>query len=569
MICVNVQFVLMYPAWILSLIPAVFIISLHYTYRNARPEPAIMQQPEPLTLMRALVIGKPDPPPITVKPDKSLLVEEKTMLGTAMKKVDSWGDKMANAFNIDFDKMGDKAYHAVENFSVTKTLVKATNTVVDATGAVVGGVAGAAKVAGGTVVKAAKKTGGAVVDVAHVVGDIYEDATDDDGIDAFSVAMHMGLVAEEAEAKKEKQVKALREAFAQVQQEVDDAIEDAVDNDHDDDSTLTQRLLIKAGHATEEEIEAMNKKKEDEKAEKEKHKLRLPGTTLVKNQVAKAGDFLGITHNDDDESPQAKGIGANMKKTLNVINPLVSYLHPVQQKMGTYLKITRFARRLFTWRDKRLTLVLYIGLWLLAFALFLIMRFLPWHIIGPWLVALLAFAGTGPHMYFLGVYWRRKTQKEIDLAVRFDEADATGKSEILEEKRDELMKKAIAKIKKTLDKQAKKSVLDRQKAEYYGHNKVKFIVRSGLVSTEKQIMEPDPGRSRAMPMERFMKVVKHPNLKDPHHGDENGSEPHKVSEDAKTAAPDSKTSSTDTKKAAVPPAAAAVQHSAQQAKELV
>lgn len=367
LICIGVQLLISEPSWTLSILPFVGIITLHYTYAAAPPQPKIVQQPKPWMVLKD-VFTNSAPTPLTVRPDPKAARE-----AIIASHGCSFFDEAFNAF----DRLADSTIDSL-NDGVGETLYN---------------------VAAGSI-SVVTDTASAAVDLAEDAAEAVADTVTDTASSAFTL-----FISEEAAAqKKARQIAQLRAAYARVQQRVDDAVDDALDDDRGDDDELTLRLLSRAG------ADLPDDDDHDEAAADGQGGAEAPQKSSLAQGYDKVSErakgVLGLGVGDGENTPTRRGLSANAARVLNAANPLVPFLQPLQQQIGHSLRLVRMVRRIINWRDRRLTLWLYLSLWALAVLLFALIEFMPWGLFGPWILRLAGFSVTGPHMFFVGRYFQ-------------------------------------------------------------------------------------------------------------------------------------------------------------------
>ena len=131
-------------------------------------------------------------------------------------------------------------------------------------------------------------------------------------------------------------------------------------------------------------------------------------------------------------SSKSGNLGSGHGKSI--FNPLASLLGPVQLFLGRLLVRVRTLKRLLTWQDRFLTLVVCFVLLTASAALALIGRLLsllPWGLIVEWSIRLLGLALLGPHMYWVGKHYEGRQAEANAREAEFRAASAEQRAAIL------------------------------------------------------------------------------------------------------------------------------------------
>jgi len=151
---------------------------------------------------------------------------------------------------------------------------------------------------------------------------------------------------------------------------------------------------------------------------------------------------------------------------------------------------------------------LYVGLALLAVVLEVVDHLMPWPTILYWLTRLVAFALTGPHMYYVGQHLTSRASAHADEEAAFMAAYSRPRAErdaiqeaIVDGHRQAMNDAALKRITKELSsRESPFNAREAARAKYYRSAKVKFVFPVPLLEADKDLLLPDPAKSRAYPL---------------------------------------------------------------------
>lgn len=289
---------------------------------------------------------------------------------------------------------------------------------------------------------------------------------------------------------------------------VAEAIADALDDNPDDDKDLTKQMLAVASEGSI-AIRRRNAEKAREQQAARGSAPNLLGVRLAPFADA-VTDAVKLPFGEASHPPPPKkeettvevnaannSIADVATKAVKNINPFAKYLLPAQQALGGALQPVRIVRRVLSWEDVRLTLVVDLALFAVAIACGLVLQLLPWGLIMPWLMRVVGLALTGPHMLYVGRWLENKAAENKAEQQEYEVASKARREEILGTHRDRMIRDEGLKLRKKLAVLAKRSETERARAEFYSRNRLKIQRMAPLVIGEKSIVAPDPDRSTA------------------------------------------------------------------------
>jgi len=214
-----------------------------------------------------------------------------------------------------------------------------------------------------------------------------------------------------------------------------------------------------------------------------------------KRQEAVEFDFA---QKDDSMYAGSADVNLGDRNLVDVINPLDAFLGPVQRKLGVALRHARVVRRILSWEDPRITLLLLIGLMLttiLAGTVLWLVDVEAAEVVG-WALRLAALAATGPHMFLVGLHLEKKTKGKEEAEMEFAASDDTGRAVILKTHREAMLEKAVDKVTKGLVPRLKTRAERDAAAFILNDAHVKTSWSDPLVPGDKYVVQPSSGSAR-------------------------------------------------------------------------
>ena len=216
-----------------------------------------------------------------------------------------------------------------------------------------------------------------------------------------------------------------------------------------------------------------------------------------KRQEAVECDFA---QKDDSMYAGSADVDLGDRNIVDVINPLDAFLGPIQRKLGVALRHVRVVRRILSWEDPRITLLVLLGLLLitlLAGTVLWLVDVEAAEVVG-WVLRLVALAATGPHMFLVGLYLEKKAKEKEVAEMEFATSDETGRAAILMKHREAMLEKAVDKVTKGLGPRLK-SRAERDAAAFILNDAhIKTSWSDSLVPGDKYIVQPESGSARPL-----------------------------------------------------------------------
>lgn len=186
-----------------------------------------------------------------------------------------------------------------------------------------------------------------------------------------------------------------------------------------------------------------------------------------------------------------------MGRLADRVNPVAVALGPVQVILAQAVVPLRKIRYLFFWQDRFLTTWLCLGL----IVFFFISLLMPWSFLVYYGARIAGAALLGPQMHLLGTSIDAGRTGWLAEVRRYHEATASVKEELIGKYRSTLMEEAKAKVHAAKIKQASRSKIELERAQYLEHQQFNFLNGNTRGNANcKFIATADPSCSSAWPL---------------------------------------------------------------------